>query len=109
MAGLLSTRILTQVKILRDGETLSIGKIRLTDKGVHLERVGWFSSDAKFFTWSEPIRIYSENGYLVIAKDKYSAKSSYMDDMNTHILDAILRHFLSKPRHSGALLSSLLD
>ncbi|MBQ9433069.1 MAG: hypothetical protein IJU26_02520 [Synergistaceae bacterium] len=52
LAGRLSTRILTQLKDMRDGETLSIGNIRLTDKGLYLTKSGWFTSDTKFFTWA---------------------------------------------------------
>ncbi len=106
LAGSISTKIMQQLK---NGEMLFFGNIKLKDNGVYLKKSGWFFSDTKFFTWSEPLRIYSDNGSLVIAKDNYSAAASYMNDMNTHILETILRHFLRKPRHSGLLLSSLLE
>lgn len=105
LAGLISDKILQQLK---NGEMLYFGSIKLRNDGVYLRKSGWFSSDTRFFTWSDRLRISSYNGSLVIAKDNYSAQSSYMDDMNTHILEAMLRHFLSTPNH-GALLSSLLE
>lgn len=106
LAVSISMKILQQLK---NGEMLCFGNIKLKDNGVYLKKSGWFSSDTKFFAWTEPLRIYSYNGSLVVAGNDYSAAASYMDDMNTHILESILRHFLRKTRRSGLLLSSLLD
>ncbi len=73
------------------------------------KRSGWFSSsyDTKFFTWSE-ITTESCNGMFIIKSGDYSASASYIYDMNTHILEAILRQH-SKIYPEPPRLSSLLD
>ena len=108
LAGSISERILKQ---LQAGELLFFGGIKIKDNGVYLKKSGWFSSDVKFFTWNEPLMIHGNNGMFIISsiKDKnYSASASYIDDMNTHILEALLRHY-NKYYPRPTKLSSLLE
>ena len=104
LAGSISERILRQ---LQSGELLFFGGIKIKDNGVYLKKSGWFSSDVQFFTWPE-VFTYSDNGMFIIKSGDYSASASYISDMNTHILEAILRRYRenypSTPR-----LSSLLN
>lgn len=101
LIGPISTRILSR---LQNGELLYFGNIKVKDDGVYLKKSGWFSSDVRFFGW-QGIMTYSNNGQLFITSGDYSASASYIDDMNTHILEAILRQFRSSryQRLSGLL------
>lgn len=100
-----STEILAR---LRKGDLLFFGGIKVKDNGVYLQRYGWSSYDVKFFTWQE-ITAYSNNGMFIIEAGEYSASSSYINDMNTHILEAILQKFLRNPPSKRLRLSNLLN
>ena len=108
LAGPISERILKQ---LQSGELLFFGSIKVKDNGVYLKKSGWFSFDVKFFTWNKPLITYSDNGMFIISDTKdnnYLASASYINDMNTHILEAILRrHGEIYPRPQR--LSTLLE
>ena len=106
LAGSISAGILKQ---LQAGELLFFGGIKIKDNGVYLKKSGWFSSDVQFFTWRDPIITYSNNGMFIIEAGEYSASSSYINDMNTHILEAMLQNFLRNPKSKRLRLSSLLD
>lgn len=104
LVGSISERILRQ---LQSGELLFFGGIKIKDNGVYLKKSGCFSSDVQFFTWPE-IFTYSDNGMFIIRSGDYSAIASYISDMNTHILEAILRRYREiYPRPPR--LSSLLE
>ena len=101
LIGPISTRILSR---LQNGELLYFGNIKVKDDGVYLKKSGWFSSDVRFFGW-QGIMTYSNNGQLFITSGDYSASASYIDDINTHILESVLRQFRSSryQRLSGLL------
>ena len=99
------SRILKQ---LQDGMVLSFGSIKIKDDGVYLKKSGWFSFDTKFFTWGAPLTVGSENGSFYVKAGEYSASSSYIEDMNTHILNAILTQFLRNYKRGHMRLSSML-
>ena len=97
------------LKRLHDGEILSIGTIRFNDNGVYLQKSSWFSSGEKFFRWSDNLKIFSDNGALIIKgdNDNYEASASYSGNENTHIFDFILKQFYKSNRNKQ-VLSSLL-
>ena len=109
LASSLFTKIL---KRLHDGETLYIGRIKFNDKGVFLQKSVASSSEQKFFTWSEPLILHSDNGlFFIEIQEKnitYYANSSYVYDMNTHILDSMLHQFYEHIDYSNPVLSCLL-
>ena len=97
------------LKRLHDGEILNIGTIKFNDNGVFLKKTSWFSSGEKFFRWSDNLKIYSDNGALIIKgeDDNYDASASYSSNENTHIFDFILKQFY-KSNQNKQELSSLL-
>lgn len=101
------TRMLKQ---LQDGATITVGQIKIKDDGTFLVNSGWFSSDEKFFTWREPLTIYSQDGSLFLSEKggKYKSSASYMYDMNTHILEFMIRQFFKNFNANVPYLSSLL-
>ena len=128
LAEVLITKILKQLK---NGEILSIGNIKFNDYGVFLKKkklLPLLTSEERFFHWDEKMLYISNHrhikyfvimnimyNYLAIHADndygKYFAEASYMNDMNTHILEFIVSKFLearkTNPRMSK--LSDLLD
>ena len=101
------TRMLKQ---LQDGATITVGQIKIKDDGAYLVNSGWFSSDEKFFTWREPLTIYSQDGSLFLSEKsgKYKLSASYMYDMNTHILEFMICQFFKNFNANVPYLSSLL-
>lgn len=101
------TRMLKQ---LQDGATVTVGQIKIKDDGAYLVDSGWFSSDEKFFTWREPLTIYSQDGSLFLSEKggKYKSSASYIYDMNTHILEFMIRQFFKNFNANIPYLSSLL-
>ena len=97
------------LKQLENGETLKVGNIKVIDTGVYLIKSGWFSSEEKIFPWNK-ITTYSQDGlfYLREKDGKHKASSSYMSDMNTHILDFMIRLFFKNFNNSSPNISSLL-
>lgn len=97
------------LKQLENGETLKVGNIKVIDTGVYLIKSGWFSSEEKIFPWNK-ITTYSQDGlfYLREKDGKHKASSSYMGDMNTHILDFMIRLFFKNFNNSSPNISSLL-
>ena len=98
-------KIMEQVQ---KGENVIIGGIEFNDNGVFLKKSGWFSSDRKFFAWEARFKMRDDNGYCVISHGEYSAKSSYMYDMNTHIFDFMMHKFFENFGGSTHKLSDLL-
>ena len=98
------------LKRLQDGEIITVGQIKLKDDGVYLINTGWFSSEEKFFSWREPLTIYSEDGSCILAirDGKYKASASYIYDMNTHIIEFMIRQFFENFNVGNPRLSSLL-
>lgn len=103
----ITNKILTQLK---NGETLYIGSIKFNDNGVFFKEKSSSFYARKFFAWSRRLITQSNNGSFIIMdrSGQYSAKSSYIYDMNTHILEALLREFFRKFNPRKPLLSSLL-
>ena len=107
-AGTISERILN---LLRSGETLPFGNILIKDDGFRLNQDGLFSTNYlhQKFTWSDSFKIYSDNGMFFIKSGNCLGASSYIGDMNTHILEAMLQKFLRNPPSKRKRLSSLLN
>ena len=95
---------------LKKGEMINIGNISFNDAGINLDKPGWFSSERKFFTWSHPLTMYSENGELHIkTQDKqYEISGTYLQNMNLNIFEILLRNFFENFDSSNPKLSSLL-
>lgn len=108
VAGTISERIL---RLLQSGETLSFGNILVKDEGFRLNQDGLFSTNYlhRKFTWSDNFKIYNDNGMFFIKSGNCLGASSYISDMNTHILEAILQKFLRNPPSKRLRLSSLLN
>lgn len=95
---------------LRKGKEIRIGDILVNDQGAYLKKSGWFSAgDVAYYPW-RAVKTYSSNGYFYVSTrdGKYEAYSSYMNNRNTHILDAILNQFLKNYNASKPWLSTLL-
>ncbi len=107
-AGTISERIL---RLLQSGETLPFGNILIKDDGFRLNQDGLYSTNYlhQKFTWSDSFKIYSDGGIFFIESGNCLGASSYISDMNTHILEAMLQKFLRKPPSKRKRLSSLLD
>ena len=103
LAAPISTLMLKHV---RRGGVLYIGRIVLDDNGVYQMING---SHSVHRLWSQNyFMLNSCNGEFIITtagKNGYSASASYIRDMNTHILEAILREFF---KTGGKKLSDLL-
>lgn len=98
------------LKRLQNSETITVGQIKIKDDGAYLIKSGWFSSEEKFFSWRDPLTIYSEDGSCVLAlrDGKYKASASYIYDMNTHIIEFMIRQFFKNFNAGNPRLSSLL-
>lgn len=76
-------------------------------------RQKYFKDDLqKFFLRSEPLELYNRDGSLFLASEDeegYTASASYMYDMNTVVLEFMIRKFFEEFDMSNPRLSSLLE
>ena len=98
---------------LRDGEILTFGNAKISDSGIELEKHNYFSAnERKFFGWKD-ISIYSENGNFTIQEksgaNDYKVHLSYLNDDNTHVLEAMIRKLFKKFNRNNPRMSSLLN
>ncbi len=87
----------------KNGESIQVGGIAFYDKGVWLHRQGLFHSGEKLFSWKAGLSIYAKDGELWVAAEqgKYAAHASYLDDMNTHIIERVM--IAAVKNHCGQL------
>ena len=111
-------RLLNQLK---NGYTLHIGSIKFNDSGIFLKKEGNIHEE-KFFSWTKPLDLHNNNALFTIELNmivtapsfslcKYSASASYIGDMNTRVLEFIVRQYMSliKDYFRVNKLSDLLD
>ena len=105
------TLMISRLEKMKNGGKYNVGTMVIYDDGVELENYNFFGpNDRKYFKWGD-ISVRSENGSFVISsKDgEYSGTSSYIDDYNTHVWEALVRNMLQLCNPNNRRLSNLLN
>ena len=92
---------------LRAGEKYKFGSALISDQGIELERMKWFSNNERVYNnWSE-VLIYNGPGVFCVEskKGKVTKSFSYQDEDNIHVLEAMFRWLW---KTGGRNMSSLL-
>lgn len=95
------------LKGLQSGKQYVFGTTEINDEGITLKKNNFLSTEEKYFSWAEVV-IWNRPGYFCIGRkeEEFNAAFSYLDDDNTHVLEAAIRAFW---KNGGRKLSSLLE
>ncbi len=91
--------LLKYINGLREGKEYHFGTAVLRDTGMVLERFRFFGENEKLFCPWNSLSFWDSNGLLYISctgKENFSVCLSYMNDDNTHVLEAALRMVTQK-------------